>query len=323
MIEVHGRGMARRTLRLLKAAFRHAVGEGLLAANPASEIRISPLKKSREDDGRIEIILQSEDVTDILAAVSSLPKGRTGQRDKVLVRLLLETGVRIGEALALEWKNVDLEAGTLSIVQTISKADTLDTLEATEGRKGSKLGSPKSRAGRRTIPMSDRLKEALRLWRDEQAATCSPALTVQIHRLKRQGYSNVEIGRLVGISDVAVGKRLKSGSHSPEEDGPRFVFGTHGGAKWMLPSNFSSDTWRPLLTRADYLNDEGEPAATPHDLRHYFASVAIRAGVSLEDLAFVLGHESIDVTMKHYHHLLGDKLQRARGVIDSVSAALG
>ncbi len=62
---------------------------------------------------------------------------------------------------------------------------------------------------------------------------------------------------------------------------------------------------------------------TPHDCRHYFASVAIGAGVSLDDLTYVLGHESMDVTLKHYHHLLGDKVDRARRVSGIVSKAMG
>jgi len=60
--------------------------------------------------------------------------------------------------------------------------------------------------------------------------------------------------------------------------------------------------------------------ATPHDLRHYFASVQIRGGQSIKVLQALLGHKSAVETLDTYGHLMGDEDNRSRVVID---AALG
>jgi integrase len=60
--------------------------------------------------------------------------------------------------------------------------------------------------------------------------------------------------------------------------------------------------------------------ATPHDLRHYFASIQIRGGQSVKVLQALLGHKSAVETWDTYGHLMGDEDTRSRAVID---AALG
>ncbi len=63
--------------------------------------------------------------------------------------------------------------------------------------------------------------------------------------------------------------------------------------------------------------------ATPHDLRHYFASVQIRGGQSIKVLQALLGHKSAVETWDTYGHLMGDEDDRSRSVIESVLGNLG
>jgi integrase len=56
--------------------------------------------------------------------------------------------------------------------------------------------------------------------------------------------------------------------------------------------------------------------ATPHDLRHYFASVQIRGGQSIKVLQALLGHKSAVETWDTYGHLMGDEDGRCRSVIE-------
>ena len=62
--------------------------------------------------------------------------------------------------------------------------------------------------------------------------------------------------------------------------------------------------------------------ATPHDLRHYFASVLIRAGLSIKAISGcdqgdqrLLGHKSAVETLDTYGHLMGDEDDRSRAAI--------
>lgn len=52
-----------------------------------------------------------------------------------------------------------------------------------------------------------------------------------------------------------------------------------------------------------------------HDLRHYVASVLIRAGLSIKAIQRLLGHKSAVETLDTYGHLMGDEDDRSRSAI--------
>lgn len=56
--------------------------------------------------------------------------------------------------------------------------------------------------------------------------------------------------------------------------------------------------------------------ATPHDLRHYFASIQIAGGTSIKALQALLGHKSAVETWDTYGHLMGDEDDRSRTVVE-------
>lgn len=57
--------------------------------------------------------------------------------------------------------------------------------------------------------------------------------------------------------------------------------------------------------------------ATPHDLRHYYASVLIRSGASVKVLQARLGHASAKTTLDVYAHLFPDEEDRTRDALDA------
>jgi integrase len=62
--------------------------------------------------------------------------------------------------------------------------------------------------------------------------------------------------------------------------------------------------------------------ATPHDLRHYFASMQIAGGTSIKKLQALLGHKSAMETWDTYGHLMGDEDDRSRSVIQGALTPL-
>jgi integrase len=77
-----------------------------------------------------------------------------------------------------------------------------------------------------------------------------------------------------------------------------------------------STLWMALNTAATKVKAD----ATPHDLRHYFASMHIRAGTSIKALQALLGHKNAAETWDTYGHLIGDEDETVRAVLQ---AALG
>lgn len=77
---------------------------------------------------------------------------------KLLIYITLYTGIRIGEACALRWEDIDLESKIIYVRQTVSRVWVYE-----EGTKKSKLviGSPKSESSLRCIPICSKLHAIL------------------------------------------------------------------------------------------------------------------------------------------------------------------
>ena len=81
-----------------------------------------------------------------------------GDRLEALYVLAIHTGMRRGEILGLNWKDVDLEGTTIRVRRTLTR----------EGN-GYALGEPKTKKSRRTVRLTQRAVEALRSHRAGQA----------------------------------------------------------------------------------------------------------------------------------------------------------
>lgn len=81
---------------------------------------------------------------------------------------------------------------------------------------------------------------------------------------------------------------------------------------WVLDQDGELyQAWRALMSAAaKETGDEGFIGMTPHDLRRTWATQAARAGVSLWDIAGVLG-DSLKVVTEHYAHHSPDYLRSA------------
>jgi integrase len=116
---------------ILRAGLQHALREDLVARNVAKLV-VMPAARSPEI-----VPLTVEEARRLLEAAE-------GSRLYALWAVALAVGLRRGEALGLRWCDVDLEAGTLRVVQT---------LQRTDGRLD--LVPPKSERSRRRVPVPD------------------------------------------------------------------------------------------------------------------------------------------------------------------------
>jgi integrase len=141
-------------VRPLGAVFKLAIRRGMIAANPLSLLSDDERPKASTRRPRFE--WTPETIARLITAAEQLASRPESRFDySGLVRLLALTGLRVGEALALTWENVDLLCASLRVRYTL-------------GRDGS-LGEPKTAAGEREVPLSPGLVELLLRLKPEDA----------------------------------------------------------------------------------------------------------------------------------------------------------
>lgn len=152
--------------RTLRAALNEALRRGWITKNPAVIAKAPHLVEEEIEPFTVE------EAKRILAAAS-------GRRNGVRFALALALGIRQGEALGLQWRDLDMEAGTLAVRRALQRHTWRHGCEKPCGRKrgadcpnryggGLVVVPTKSRAGRRAIGIPRALLAWLKLHRYTQ-----------------------------------------------------------------------------------------------------------------------------------------------------------
>lgn len=91
----------------------------------------------------------------------------------------------------------------------------------------------------------------------------------------------------------------------------RFVFADELG-RALNRNDFNESVWRRARTAV------GLPEVTQHDLRHFYASLLIAAGLNPKVVAARLGHADVARTLNTYSHLWPGDEDRSRQAVDDV-----
>jgi hypothetical protein len=102
---------------------------------------------------------------------------------------------------------------------------------------------------------------------------------------------------------------LESLDQLPEADGPPLFPAARGG--YIDLHNFRARDRRPAQIAAGIA-----PIRRPYDLRHTYATFALRAGISIFDLSRFMG-TSLAMIDKHYGHLARDGRAHAVALLDA------
>jgi integrase len=125
----------RNTLMPLRVIFRRAIRDGLAVVNPCEQIELPAIR------GRRDRIVSPKQAIKLLAA---LPQ----TRDRALWATALYAGLRRGELMALRWQDLDLAGGSV-------------TVERSYCPRSQSYVAPKSRSGRRRVPIAGALRDHL------------------------------------------------------------------------------------------------------------------------------------------------------------------
>ena len=143
---------------VLKQALADAVRHGLLARNPAAQVKPPRVRQVEMHTLTVE------------QARTLLVAAREDRLEAVYV-LALTTGMRQGELLALRWRDVDLDTGILQVRGTLAYI----------ARRGWVIGQPKTARSRRRIELSAEAVAALRRHKARQAQERLAAGAVWAH----------------------------------------------------------------------------------------------------------------------------------------------
>lgn len=137
---------------VLYPTFEQGIIDGIIQENPAKRI-ILPKEKRRSEDIKV---YTKDEISKISSCISSLYfiKNTKRYRYAPLFVFILNTGLRLGEALAIEWKDVNFDNSTLRI----NKGITIEYQRNEENKKTKKVqivGDTKTFTSTRYIPLNE------------------------------------------------------------------------------------------------------------------------------------------------------------------------
>ena len=228
----------------LKQALKQAYQNKLILSNPADFVQM-PKGEHKE--------IQFLSLEEQTALLSNLPDSTCGNA----IRFIMGTGLRASELCGLRWE--DITDDSFSIRRSAQYAPDMGS-----EKHAAKLSvnPPKTKAGRREIPLLPDAKAVL----EEQR--------------KRQ-----------------MKERLKAGTAWRADEAGRgscYVFASELGD--VLDRSNLARVLRKALKQA------GIKSMGLHALRHTFATNAVRANVDLRTLSEMLGHTKVAFTMQQYVH---------------------
>ncbi|MDP2181397.1 MAG: tyrosine-type recombinase/integrase [Actinomycetota bacterium] len=253
----------------LQQALEYAVKSHLIATNPAKDADVP------EAEHREMRFLTGEEAATLIAAA-------TGTSLEVPVRLALDTGMRLGEILGLRWSDVSLDAGRLTVNQTV--------LELSSAGTGLDFKGPKTKAGRRTI------------------ALASPTVAFLREHKRAQTAQRLAMGPGWASNDLVIC------SACGEPVRPSTV-SRHFGRLVNPPTPKAT-------RRTPEPEPKSGPLSKPcrfHDLRHTHATLALAAGMPVKVVSQRLGHTKASFTLDVYAHVLPKQDQEAA---DTVASAI-
>lgn len=248
-------GLSKRTRRYvwqtMNNAFKHAVRRQVLSVNPCDAVVVSmkganPNPPDAWTPEEVQLFLQV---------------AKKQSRLYALYRLVLTTGLRRGEVLALQLaRDADLANERISVLETQSQTNEVTTV--------------KTQRSRRTIPLSPDTIEALQEHLDQRAESAA--------------------------------------SEERWKDSDR-LFTTPTGT--TISARHLYEDFKAIIKRCN-CDDNGKAITPPplkditfHDLRHTYATLALRAEVPIAVVSKRLGHRDPSITMKVYAHVLADMEQ--------------
>jgi integrase len=256
---------------VLHPTFQLAVRDRILRSNPSDGV-MAELKKKMKGRTEPRHALTLEEEREFLSWIEKPEYDRW----RPLFVVLFGTGCRIGEIIGLRWDDVDFDENFIVIDHDVTYYPRSDK----DFRCEFEVGRPKTEAGIRTIPLLDKVREALLEEKKYQDET-----------------GNVNIMELDGLSGFIFSNRF-GGIHKPS--------GINREIKRIVDDHNSRE-------EVNAAREGREPVMIPrfscHITRHTFCSRLCENETNVKVIQSVMGHKDIQTTLDIYAEVSEKKRQ--------------
>ena len=279
----HSKSSMTGILSVFSAALNYAVEPmRYLPSNPMQYVKSPKVEKPKKE----RIILTLDEWQRI---ISRFPES---SRYHIPLLIGFYTGLRISEAFALTWEDIDFDNKAISVNKQIVKRNFGADVRKVVEQKGKKeqrsswyFTTPKTSGSNRTIKFGETLYKALKAEKLIQAkneVAYGEYYTIHVLKTEKDEKGN-DIQRIIPIE-----KSIQSALQRV-----RMVCVAENGQYTSTDSfKFCSRViHKELLLAFDY-----------HSLRHTHATLLIEGGADIKDVQVRLGHTNIETTLQTYVH---------------------
>ena len=263
---------------LLHPTFELAVRDDIIRKNPTDGVMREISKRSGKNRG-IRHALTVEQQRAFMDYMANHP---VYYHWWPIFTVLLGTGCRIGECLALTWNDLDFENRIITVERSL-----VDYPIGENRRSEKRISRPKTEAGIRTIPMLDVVYDAFRILYDEQMET---------------GFNETEIDGCSGF--VFMNRFGDMLTQSSVNRTIKRIINAYN-AEEILKAKKED---REALILPDF---------SCHHLRHTFATRLCENETNLKVIQSVMGHRNIETTMDIYAEATDRKKQESFEILSS------
>jgi len=271
----------RECFRILSGVMRSAVRDRIIAVSPCEGVRL-PKRRRKDSDGAV---IKPDVLRGLL--IPAVP-----DRHRALVALAGGTGLRWGECLGLRWDALDLTEGTVDVVRVAVEVAGHVSIKP----------YPKSRAGRRSVPLPPFVVQLLVEHR-AVGGRPEPAATVFANSAGGnlgRGHFRSRVWRPALVRAGLLGGVSENGSDCFKARWPGAL-----GIEWA--AEFPTER-----AAVEHVASNAAGGLRFHDLRHSYATWLVSCGLPVNDVQRVMGHESASTTLELYTHQSGHADQRVR-----------
>ena len=248
-----------------------AVDDDLIRYNPSDKALKELMMEHSQENKKVKALTQEEQAL----FVNYMYNDPVDRRWYPIFVVMMMAGLRVGEATALQWKDVDFENNTIDINKTLVYYDII-----AEHTYRHAMNTTKTAAGKRKVEMIEMVKEAFRMekeWQQEAGITCQTNVDGYDDFIFLNRYGNVH-------NNSTLNKALDRVVRNCNEH--------------VLKTSEKAD---PLLL----------PKIHNHMLRHTYGTRLNDAGVNVKAMQTMMGHRDLETTMQVYVDASSQLMTRA------------